>query len=158
MVEKYPITQKGFDALEAELKDLKTVQRPDVIEAIAEARAHGDLSENAEYHAAREKQSFIEGRIKELEAAVGLSDVIDTSKLSGEKIIFGAHVVLFDEDTEKEISYQIVGEYEADINKNLLSIQAPISRALIGKEEGDSVTVKTPSGEKNYEVVEVAFR
>lgn len=155
-MEKIPMTPRGYSAAQVELKQLKSVDRPAVIRAIAEAREHGDLSENAEYHAAREQQSHIEGRIKELEGLIGLADVIDVSKLSG-TIKFGATVELFDEDTEQEKTYQIVGESEADIDNNLLNIKSPIARALIGKEEGDSVEVRTPGGTKNYEVVSVKF-
>lgn len=150
------MTRKGFLELEAELKELKTVERPAIIKAIAEAREHGDLSENAEYHSAREKQSFIEGRIKELEGVIGLADVIDTSKMSG-AIKFGATVTLVDEDTDEEKTWQIVGEHEASIEKGLLNIKSPIARALIGKEEGDSVEVRTPGGDKAYEVLKIAY-
>lgn len=150
------MTRAGFTALEAELKNLKMVERPSVIKAIAEAREHGDLSENAEYHAAREKQSFIEGRVKELESLISLSDVIDPSKLSG-SIKFGATVELVDEDTDEEKTYQIVGEPEADIEKGLLNLKSPLARALIGKEEGDSVEVRTPGGGKSYEIVRIQF-
>ena len=156
MMEKIPMTPRGYKSAELELKQLKSVDRPAVIKAIAEAREHGDLSENAEYHAAREQQSHIEGRIKELEGVISLSDVIDVTKLSG-AIKFGATIELYDEDTEEEKSYQIVGEPEADITQNLLNIKSPIARALIGKEEGDSVEVRTPGGTKNYEVVSVKF-
>ncbi|MEM9344332.1 MAG: transcription elongation factor GreA [Pseudomonadota bacterium] len=155
-MEKIPLTRAGYDALNEELKTLKSVERPAVIKAIAEAREHGDLSENAEYHAAREKQSFIEGRVKELEAIIGLADVIDTSKLSG-TIKFGAHVTLVDEDTEEEKTYQIVGEPEADIERGLLNVKSPLARALIGKEEGDSVEVRTPGGERSYEITAIEF-
>lgn len=155
-MDKIPITPAGFKAAEAELKQLKSIDRPAVIKAIAEAREHGDLSENAEYHAAREQQSHIEGRIKELEGVISLADVIDVTKLSG-TIKFGATVELFDEDTEEEKTYQIVGETEADLTKGQLNIKSPIARALIGKEEGDSVEVRTPGGTKNYEVVSVKF-
>lgn len=155
-MEKIPLTARGFKELDAELKQLKSEERPAVIRAIAEAREHGDLSENAEYHAAREKQSFIEGRIKELEAIIGLADVIDVSKMSG-TIKFGATVTVVDEDTDEERTYQIVGEPEANIEKNLLNLKSPIARALIGKEEGDSVEVKTPGGSKSYEVLEIKF-
>ncbi len=155
-MEKVPMTASGFRALEVELKQLKEVERQSVIRAIAEAREHGDLSENAEYHAAREKQSFIEGRIKELEGLISRADVIDPSKLSG-AIKFGAKVRLVDEDTEEEKSYQIVGEVEADISKGLLNIRSPLARALIGKEEGDSVEVMTPGGGKAYEVLEIRY-
>ncbi len=155
-MEKIPMTRNGFNALDEELKILKTVDRPAVIRAIAEAREHGDLSENAEYHSAREKQSFIEGRIKELEGMLSLAEVIDTSRLSG-SIKFGATVTLVDEDTDEEKTYQIVGEAEADIERGLLNIRSPLARALIGKDEGDSVEVKTPGGDRAYEVVSVRF-
>ncbi|MFK7870161.1 MAG: transcription elongation factor GreA [Roseobacter sp.] len=155
-MEKIPMTRAGFTALEAELKQLKSVERPAIITAIAEAREHGDLSENAEYHSAREKQSFIEGRIKELESVIGLAEVIDPSKLSG-SIKFGAKVTLVDEDTDEEKTWQIVGEHEASIERGLLNIKSPIARALIGKEEGDSVEVRTPGGEKAYEVLKVIY-
>ena len=158
MVEKVPVTAEGYAALNDELKDLKTVQRPDVIRAIAEAREHGDLSENAEYHAARERQSFIEGRIKELEGLISRADVIDPSKLGGDNVKFGATVTVADEDTDEEKTYQIVGETEADIEKGKLNIKSPLARALIGKEEGDSVEVMTPGGGKSYEVVSVEFK
>jgi len=150
------MTRAGHTALDAELKQLKSVERPAVIKAIAEAREHGDLSENAEYHAAREKQSFIEGRIKELEGLLSLAEVIDPTKLSG-AIKFGATVELVDEDTDEEKTYQIVGEAEADIEKGLLNIKSPLARALIGKEEGDSVEVRTPGGEKSFEVLSIKY-
>ena len=150
------MTRAGAARLDDELKRLKTVDRPDVIKAIAEAREHGDLSENAEYHAAREKQSFIEGRIKELEAILGRADVIDPGTLSG-AIKFGATVKLVDEDTDEEKTYQIVGEPEADIENGRLNIKSPLARALIGKEEGDSVEVKTPGGERSYEVLSIVY-
>ena len=155
-MDKIPMTRSGYDTLEAELKQLKSVERPAIIRAIAEAREHGDLSENAEYHSAKEKQSFIEGRIKELEGVLGLADVIDTAKMSG-AIKFGATVTLVDEDTDEEKTYQLVGEYEANIENGLLNIKSPIARALIGKEEGDSVEVRTPGGEKSYEVLKVVY-
>ena len=158
MVEKVPVTVGGYNALNEELKDLKSVQRPDVIRAIAEAREHGDLSENAEYHAAREKQSFIEGRVKELEGIISRADVIDPAKLGGDTIKFGATIQLVDEDTDEEKTYQIVGETEADIAIGKLNIKSPLARALIGKEEGDSVEVMTPGGGKSYEVVSVEFK
>ena len=151
------MTRAGHTALNDELKKLKSVERPAVIKAIAEAREHGDLSENAEYHAAREKQSFIEGRVKELEGILSLADVIDTASLSG-TIKFGATVTLVDEDTDEEKTYQIVGEPEADIQKGRLNIKSPLARALIGKDEGDSVEVRTPGGEKSYEVVSIDYR
>ena len=155
-MEKIPMTRAGFTALDEELKTLKTVERPAVIRAIAEAREHGDLSENAEYHAAREKQSFIEGRIKELEGILSLAEVIDPSKLSG-PIKFGATVTLVDEDSDEEKTYQIVGEVEADIENGLLNMRSPLARALIGKEEGDSVDVKTPGGTRSYEVLSIRY-
>lgn len=150
------MTRAGFTALDDELKNLKSVERPAVIRAIAEAREHGDLSENAEYHAAREKQSFIEGRIKELEAILSLADVIDPSKLSG-AVKFGATVTLMDEDTDEEKTYQIVGEPEADLERGLLNIKSPLARALIGKDEGDSIDVKTPGGQRSYELVSIRY-
>ena len=155
-MEKIPLTRAGYEKLDAELKRLKTVERPEIIQAIAEAREHGDLSENAEYHSAKEKQSFIEGRIKELEGVISLAEVIDTARLSG-PIKFGAHVRLVDEDTEEERTYQIVGEYEADIERGRLNIKSPLARALIGKTVGDSVEVRTPGGEKGYEVLSVSY-
>ncbi|MEL7464197.1 MAG: transcription elongation factor GreA [Pseudomonadota bacterium] len=158
MVEKVPVTSEGYTALNDELKDLKSVQRPEIIRAIAEAREHGDLSENAEYHSARERQSFIEGRIKELEGLISRADVIDPSKLSGDNVKFGATVTVADEDTDEEKTYQIVGETEADIEQGKLNIKSPLARALIGKEEGDSVEVMTPGGGKSYEVVSVEFK
>jgi len=156
-MEKIPMTRAGYDMLNAELKQLKSVERPAIIKAIAEAREHGDLSENAEYHSAREKQSFIEGRIKELEGVIGLADVIDPKSLSG-AVKFGATVTLVDEDTDEEKTWQIVGEHEANIEKGLLNIRSPIARALIGKEEGDSVEVRTPGGDKAYEILEIVYK
>lgn len=155
-MEKIPMTRAGHTALGEELKTLKSVERPAIIRAIAAAREHGDLSENAEYHSAREKQSFIEGRIKEVEATLSLAEVIDPSTLSG-SIKFGATVTLIDEDTEEEKTYQIVGEPEADIDRGMLNIKSPLARALIGKEEGDSVEVRTPGGERSYEILKIAF-
>lgn len=155
-MEKIPMTRRGYDALETELKQLKSVERPAVIQAIAEARELGDLKENAEYHSAREKQGFIEGRIKELEGVLSLAEVIDPAKLSG-AIKFGAKVTLVDEDTDEEKTWQIVGEHEADIENGLLNIKSPIARALIGKDEGDSVEVRTPGGEKSYEVLSINY-
>ncbi len=152
------LTKKGADQLQAELKNLKSVERPKIIEAIAEARAHGDLSENAEYHAAREQQSFIEGRIKELEGNLSIAEVIDPSKLNATgKIVFGALVKLYDVDSDNEVSYQIVGDLEADIDLGRISISSPIGRALIGKTDGDEVTFQAPSGEKTYEVLDVDY-
>jgi len=156
-MEKIPMTRRGFDALDEELRQLKSVERPAVIRAIAEAREHGDLSENAEYHAAREKQSFIEGRIKEVEGLMGRAEVIDPSKLSG-AIKFGAIITIVDEDTDEKRTYQIVGEAEADIENGLLNIKSPLARALIGKEPGDSVEVRTPGGDRSYEVITVDYR
>mgnify|MGYP001401320689 FL=1 len=150
------MTVSGYTDLDKELKKLRSSERPTIIKAIAEAREHGDLSENAEYHSAREKQSFIEGRIKELESLIGLAEIIDVSKLSG-PIKFGATVTLIDEDTEIEITYKFVGEFEADLEKNLLNIKSPLARALIGKDVGDSVDVKTPGGLRSYEVIKVAY-
>jgi transcription elongation factor GreA len=155
-MDKIPMTRAGFDALDEELKVLKSVERPAVIRAIAEAREHGDLSENAEYHAAREKQSFIEGRIKELEALVSLAEVIDPSKLSG-TVKFGATILLADEDSGEEKTYQIVGEPEAALELGKLNIRSPLARALIGKDEGDQVEVKTPGGTKSYEILSIRF-
>lgn len=150
------MTRAGHTALDAELKTLKSVERPAVIKAIAEAREHGDLSENAEYHAARERQSFVEGRIKELESILSLAEVIDPTRLSG-AVKFGATVTLVDEDSDEEKTFQIVGEAEADIERGLLNIRSPLARALIGKDEGDSVEVRTPGGEKGYEIVSVRY-
>jgi len=150
------MTRAGFVALDEELKELKSVERPAIIRAIAEAREHGDLSENAEYHSAREKQSFIEGRIKELEGLLSLAEVIDPSKLSG-AIKFGATVTIVDEDSDEEKTYQIVGETEADIEAGKLNIRSPIARALIGKDAGDSVEVKTPGGQRSYEILSIRF-
>lgn len=150
------MTRSGHAALDAELKKLKSEERPAVIRAISEAREHGDLSENAEYHAARERQSFIEGRIKEIEGMLSRAEVIDTSKLSG-AIKFGATVTLVDEETDEEKTYRIVGEAEADIENGLLNIRSPLARALIGKEEGDSVEVRTPGGERSYEVLSIRY-
>lgn len=156
-MDKIPLTRAGYDKLDAELKHLKSVERPAIIRAISEAREHGDLSENAEYHSAKEKQSFIEGRVKELESVISLADIIDPSKLSG-AIKFGAYVELVDEDTDEEKAYQIVGEYEADIENGRLNMKSPIARALIGKEEGDSVEVRTPGGVKSYEILTIVFK
>lgn len=156
-MEKVPLTPRGFATLEEELKHRQQVERPRIIDAIAEARAHGDLSENAEYHAAKESQSLNEGRILELESIISRADVIDVSKLTGSKVKFGATVKLVDEDTEQEKTYQIVGDPEADVKLGRVSISSPVARALIGKTVGDSVEVKTPGGAKSYEIVEVAF-
>ena len=156
-MDKVPLTLIGFETLNEELKILKSNERPKIIKAIAEAREHGDLSENAEYHAAREKQSFIEGRIKELEGIISLAEVIDPKKLSG-SIKFSATVTIIDEDTEEQKIYQIVGEAEANIEKNKLNVRSPLARALIGKETGDSVEVKSPGGTKNYEVTNIEYK
>ena len=155
-VDKMPMLQEGYDKLTADLRRLKE-ERPQIVDAIEEARAHGDLSENAEYHAAKEAQSLNEGRIAELEDKLARADVIDVSKLSGNKIKFGATVKLVDEDTEEEKTYQIVGEPEADVRSGRVSIGSPIARALIGKAVGDTVEVTTPGGGKSYEVVEIRF-
>lgn len=155
---KVPLTVKGAEKLKAELQRLKSVERPRVIQAIAEAREHGDLKENAEYHAAREQQGFIEGRIKELEHKLAHAQVIDPSTLNaGGKVVFGATVVVMDVDTDQETTYQIVGEDEADIKQGLISVTSPIARALIGKVEGDEVVVDAPGGQKEYEIVEVRY-
>jgi transcription elongation factor GreA len=156
-MEKIPLTRAGFDKLDAELKHLKSVERPAIIRAISEAREHGDLSENAEYHSAKEKQSFIEGRVKELEGVISLADVIDVSRLSG-TVKFGATVKLVDEDTDEEKTYQIVGEYEANIENGKLNMKSPLARALIGKDEGDSVEVRTPGGVRGYEILSINFK
>ena len=154
---KIPMTVGGYARLQDELKRLKSVDRPAVIRAIAEARTHGDIAENAEYHAARERQSFVEGRLAELEDKITRAEVIDVTKLSGSVIKFGATVTLSDEETEEEQTFRIVGEDEADIRNGRLSVTSPLARALIGKSEGDSVEVSTPRGNKSYEVVSVAF-
>ncbi|MGP9803824.1 transcription elongation factor GreA [Paracoccus sp. NSM] len=155
-MDKIPMTRRGFQTLEAELGELKSKERPAIIRAIAEAREHGDLSENAEYHAAREKQGFIEGRIKELESILSRAEVFDPARLSG-SVKFGATVDLIDEDTEEERSYQIVGEAEADIERGLLNVRSPLARALIGKDEGDSVEVTTPGGQRSYEILRIRY-
>ncbi len=158
MSDKVPLTKRGAEKLREELQHLKTVERPRIIQAIAEARAHGDLKENAEYHAAREQQSFAEGRIKEIEGKLSHANIIDVAALdAGGKVVFGATVDLIDEDTGDEITYQIVGEDEADIKAGLISINSPIARALIGKMEGDVAVVKTPGGERSLEIVEVRY-
>ena len=155
---RVPLTVKGEQRLREELQDLKTVKRPKIIQAIAEARSHGDLRENAEYHAAREQQSFIEGRIQELEAKLSNAEIIDIKKVNANgKVVFGATVDLVEEGTSVEVTYQIVGELEADIKYGLISITSPIARALIGKQEGDAVTVQAPGGEKVFEIVEVRY-
>jgi transcription elongation factor GreA len=155
---KIPMTSPGFTRLQEELKRLKSVDRPAIIRAIAEAREQGDISENAEYHAARERQSFIEGRVMELEDKIARAEVIDVSKLSGKVIKFGATVTLQDEETEEKTVYQIVGEDEANISKGLLSVTSPVARALISKTIGDNVEVSTPRGARSYEIVKVQFK
>ena len=152
------MTADGYARLEEELKHLKGVARPEVIRAIAEAREHGDISENAEYHAARERQSFIEGRLAELEDKISRAEVIDPATLSGKQVKFGAHVTLIDEDTEEKSVYQIVGEDEADIKAKRLAITSPLARALVGKSVGDQVEVTTPGGSRSYEISKVAFK
>jgi transcription elongation factor GreA len=153
-----PLTRIGAERLRAELDHLKSVRRPQIIAAIAEARAHGDLRENAEYHAAREQQSFTEGRINELEAALATAEVIDTEKLNaGSRIVFGAKVQVVDVETDRESHYQIVGDLESDINSGLISISSPVARALIGKSEGDTVDIVTPSGKRSFEVLSVSY-
>ena len=153
----FPITAQGLEKMQTDLKNLKQVERPNVIKAIAAAREHGDLKENAEYHSAREKQSFIEGRIVDLEDKISRVQIVDPSKITGKIIRFAATVTLFDVDNEQEVIYKIVSEYEADINNNLISIASPIAIGLIGKEEGDEVTIKTPKGDKLYEIVKVEY-
>ena len=152
------MTPEGYARLEEELRHLKSVERPAVIRAIAEAREHGDLSENAEYHAARERQSFIEGRLAELEDKISRAEVIDVSKLSGRQVKFGATVTLVDEDTDEKAAYQIVGQDESDIKTKRLSITSPLARALLGKLVGETVEVSTPGGSKSYEFVKVEFK
>ena len=157
-MDKFPLTKNGFIELEAELKRLKSEDRPNVIAAIAEARSHGDLSENAEYSAAKEKQSFIEGRIQELEAVISRAQVIDPAQNKSGVIRFGATVVLADEDTDEEKQYQIVGDYEADIEKNRISLSSPLAKALIGKETGDVAEYMAPGGKKSFEVLDVIYQ
>jgi transcription elongation factor GreA len=156
-MDKVPMTAEGYRKIEEEIRHLKTVERPAIIAQIAEARTHGDLSENAEYHAAKERQGFIEGRLMELDDLMSRAQVIDTSKLSGDQIKFGATVTVIDEDTEEKAVYQIVGEFEADVKKGRISISSPIARALIGKEQGDTVEVNTPGGGRSYEIVKVKY-
>ncbi|MCC0011893.1 MAG: transcription elongation factor GreA [Rhodobiaceae bacterium] len=157
-MEKIPMTAAGYAAIEEELRRRKQTDRPSIIQAIAEARAHGDLSENAEYHAAKEQQGMNEARIAELEEQIGRADIIDVSKLSGDEIKFGATVTLIDEDTEEKKVYQIVGDMEADVRSGKISISSPIARALIGKSTGDSVDVAAPGGTRAYEIEKVAFK
>ena len=156
-MEKFPLTKQGFLALEEELKNLKGVERPNIIAAIAEARSHGDLSENAEYSAAKEKQSFIEGRIQDLEAVLSRAQVIDVSGTKSDVIRFGATVLVADEDTDDEKRYQIVGDYEADIEKNKISLSSPLAKALIGKEVGDNAEYVAPGGKKSFEILEIKY-
>ena len=156
-MQKIPMTAEGHQALDAELKHLKSVERPAVIQAIAEAREHGDLSENAEYHAAKERQGWIEGRVQELEDKLARAQVIDTSKMGGDTVKFGATVTVVDEDTDKEATYKIVGEDEADVKSGKISLSAPIARALINKEVGDVVEVNAPGGVKTYEILKVEW-
>lgn len=157
-MDKVPMTLDGFNRLESELKRLKTEERPEIIKAIASAREHGDLSENAEYHAARERQSFVEGRVGELEDKLSRAEVIDVKSLKGKNIKFGATVKVADEDTDEEATYQIVGEHEADIKEGRLSVTSPLARALIARSKGDSVEVTTPNGAKSYEVLSVSYK
>jgi transcription elongation factor GreA len=157
-MQRIPMTSGGFEALQAELKILKSEERPNIIAAISEARSHGDLSENAEYHAARERQSFNEGRIMEFESKLSLAEVIDPSTLSGPRVVFGATVTIIDAETEETRTYQIVGVDEADSKENKISVTSPIARALIGKSVGDEVTVRSPKGETAFEIAEVQFR
>ena len=154
-----PMTLKGAQRLRDELDHLKSVKRPEVIAAIAEARGHGDLKENAEYHAAREQQGFIEGRIKQLESELSHANVIDVAALhAGSRIVFGATVTLADVDTDEEVRYQIVGDLEADIKRGMIAISSPVARALIGKEEGDAITIEAPGGTREFEIVGVAYQ
>lgn len=157
-MDTYPVTKIGHAALEVELHDLKTVQRPEVIENIATAKEHGDLKENAEYHAAREQQSFIEGRLQEIEAVLSRAQIIDPTTLSGDVVKFGATVNIVNEDTDEEKTFQIVGDYDANSEEGRISMSAPIARALIGKSEGDSVVVNSPKGKVSYEILNVAFK
>ena len=157
-MDKNPITPEGAQKLRDELQNLRSVERPAVIQAIATARDHGDLSENAEYHAARERQSFIEGRIKELEDKLARAEVIDPKKLAGDKVAFGATVRLSNTQTEEEVTYRIVGAYESDINAGTISITSPLARSLLGRETGDEVKVRMPGGERTYEILEVEFK
>jgi transcription elongation factor GreA len=157
-LDKVPMTVEGYAALEAELQRLKSVERPRIIQAIAEARSHGDLSENAEYHAAKEQQGMNEAKVADLEDRLSRADVIDVSKLSGTTVMFGATVQLEDEDTEEKVTYKIVGEYESDVKKGKISITSPIARALIGKSKGASVEVTTPRGARSYEILSIKYK
>ena len=156
-MDKIPFTSSGLEIIKLELNNLKKNERPQIIQAISSAREHGDLKENAEYHAAKDKQAFVEGRITELEDVISRADIIDLSKLSGETITFGTKVKILDEDTNQETDYHIVGPYEANLEAGLISIASPIAKALIGKEEGMSVEVRTPSGIKNYEILSITI-
>jgi len=156
-MDKVPMTQAGFEQLKEELRWRQQDERPRIIEAISEARAHGDLSENAEYHSAKEAQSFNEGRINELEDCVARAEIIDIAKLSGSTIKFGATVTILDEDTEEESIYQIVGDQESDVKQGRISISSPIARALIGKSQGDSIEVNTPGGARSYEIISLKY-
>ncbi len=157
-MERVPMTVEGFRTLEAELQRLKSEERPRIIQAISEARSHGDLSENAEYHAAKEQQGFNEARVADLEDRLGRADVIDTSKLSGDTIKFGATVTLVDEDTEEKVKYKIVGDSEASVKDGKISISSPIARALIGKSKGESAEVTTPKGARSYEILKIEWK
>jgi transcription elongation factor GreA len=156
-MERVPMTLEGHSAMLDEIKHLKTVERPRIIQAIEEARSHGDLSENAEYHSAKEQQGWIEARVSELEDKISRAEIIDVTKLSGDTVMFGAKVTLVDEESEDEASYQIVGEFEADVKKGKISVTSPIARAIIGKKKGDSVEVNTPGGGKSYEILKVKW-
>jgi transcription elongation factor GreA len=156
-MDKVPMTEAGHSAMLDEIKHLKTVERPRIIKLIEEARSHGDLSENAEYHAAKEQQGWIEARVAELEDKISRAEIIDVSKLSGDTVKFGAKVTLVDEDTEQKAAYQIVGEFEADVKQGKISVSSPIARAIIGKKKGDSVEVSTPGGGKSYEILQVRW-
>jgi transcription elongation factor GreA len=158
MMERVPMTVEGYKALETELQRLKSQERPRIIQAIAEARAHGDLSENAEYHAAKEAQGMNEAKVAELEDKLGRADVIDPTKLSGDSVKFGATVALVDEDTEEEVTYKLVGDLEADVKSGKVSISSPIARALIGKAVGDVVEVTTPKGSRSYEILKISWK
>ena len=157
MADRFPMTPRGQQALREELKRLREVERPKNVQDIEEARAHGDLRENAEFHAAKEKQSFIEGRSREIEAVLAQAEVIDPGKLSGTRVVFGATVKLTDTDTAEDVTYRIVGDHEADIKASRIAISAPLARAMIGRERGDAVTLKTGKGMREYEIVEVRF-
>lgn len=158
MSERFPITPEGYKKLCNNLEILKTKERPAVTQAIAEARAHGDLSENAEYHAAREKQGFVEAKILDLENKVSKAEIIEISELSGDQIKFGATVLLLDEDSDEKVQYKIVGDYESDIEKGYISISSPLAKALLGKKVGDNIEVFTPKGQKYYEVLQLQFK